>query len=111
MEVDYKAIGKYIRFYRIESGYTQEELANLVNISIPHMSNIERGLTKVSFQTLVNVVEALDISFDNMMFNNSNQSVKKQNSVFDSIVKDCSQRERAIIIDVVQSMVNGFRNT
>lgn len=64
MELDYKAIGKRIKIARIQVDLTQEKLAEYVNLSPSHMSNIETGTTKVSLTTIVNIANALSVSVD-----------------------------------------------
>ena len=68
MELDYKAIGKRIRIARINNELTQEELAEKVNISPTHLSNIERGVRTSSLDTIVTLVELLDVSIDYIIF-------------------------------------------
>ena len=46
MEVDYKAIGQRIKIARIKKGVTQETVADLIDITPAHMSNVETGKTK-----------------------------------------------------------------
>lgn len=53
MEVDYKAIGQRIKIARIKKGVTQETVADLIDITPAHMSNVETGKTKVSLPTLI----------------------------------------------------------
>lgn len=48
MQPDYKLIGKRIKIARIRAGYTQEHLAELVDLSPTHLSNVETGSTRVS---------------------------------------------------------------
>lgn len=48
MEIDYKAIGQRIKIARIKKGITQESVANIINMTPSHMSNVETGKTKVS---------------------------------------------------------------
>ncbi len=43
MEVDYKAIGQRIKIARIKKGVTQETVADLIDITPAHMSNVETG--------------------------------------------------------------------
>ena len=52
MELDYKAIGKRIKIARIKADLTQERLAERIEISPTHLSNIETGTTRVSLSTL-----------------------------------------------------------
>lgn len=55
MELDYKAIGKRIKIARIKADLTQERLAEMVEISPTHMSNIETGTTRVSLTAIVSL--------------------------------------------------------
>ena len=41
MEIDYVAIGKRIQKFRRKLKMSQERLAEQINVSVPHMSNIE----------------------------------------------------------------------
>ena len=54
MEVDYKAIGQRIKIARIKKGVTQETVADLIDITPAHMSNVETGKTKVSLHPRMN---------------------------------------------------------
>ena len=46
--MDYVAVGRRIRAQRKKLSLSQEELAEMVNISTVHMSHIETGYTKLS---------------------------------------------------------------
>ena len=59
MEIDYKAIGQRIKIARIKKGITQESVANIINMTPSHMSNVETGKTKVSLPTLIAIANAL----------------------------------------------------
>jgi len=52
VEVDYKAIGQRIKIARIKKGVTQETVADLIDITPAHMSNVETGKTKGQFTNL-----------------------------------------------------------
>ena len=64
MEIDYKAIGQRIKIARIKKGITQETVADLIDITPAHMSNVETGKTKVSLPTLIEIANALSVSVD-----------------------------------------------
>lgn len=59
MGIDYIAVGERIRALRRARKLTQIELAELVGITIAHLSNIEQGKTLFSLQVLLNLSEAL----------------------------------------------------
>ena len=48
VEVDYKAIGQRIKIARIKKGVTQETVADLIDITPAHMSNVETGKNQKS---------------------------------------------------------------
>ena len=62
-------LGKRIREERLNKGFTQEQLAEKVNISLNFMSLIENG-KNMSVQTLVNLANALDVSIDYLLKEN-----------------------------------------
>lgn len=66
--MDYIAIGKRIRSRRKLKNLSQEELAEMVNISTVHMSHIETGYTKLSLPVLVDIACALGVRTDDLIF-------------------------------------------
>ena len=66
--MDYAVIGKHIRAERKRLGLSQEELAEMVNISTVHMSHIETGYTKLSLPVLVDLACALGVRTDDLIF-------------------------------------------
>ena len=66
--MDYVGIGKRIRAQRYKLDLSQEELAEMVNISAVHMSHIETGYTKLSLPVLVDLACALGVRTDDLIF-------------------------------------------
>lgn len=54
------SLGKKIKKIRKEQGLTQEKLAELINIEIPSLSNIETGKYAPSTETLQKLCEVLN---------------------------------------------------
>ena len=65
--MDYVAVGRRIRAQRKKLSLSQEELAEMVNISTVHMSHIETGYTKLSLPVLVDLACALGVRTDDLM--------------------------------------------
>ena len=88
--IDYAAMGGRIRNARIAAGLSQSELAEKCNLSISFLGHIERGIRKMSLETLVTVCEILNLSADYLLqdelpasdavIGNIITSVKKQGS-------------------------------
>ncbi|MEW6686229.1 MAG: helix-turn-helix transcriptional regulator [Candidatus Edwardsbacteria bacterium] len=56
-----KSLGVQIKSLRKAKGLTQEQLAERCNLSVHHISGIERGLHAPSLTTLENLSRTLDI--------------------------------------------------
>lgn len=56
-----KAIGQRIKLAREESGLTQEQLAERVGLSASHISVIERGIKSPRLETLVEILNILNV--------------------------------------------------
>ena len=59
-----KLLGEKIKRIRKSRGFTQEQLAELIDITPRNMSRIEVGDSFVSAETLENILEALNVSAD-----------------------------------------------
>lgn len=66
---EYKMIGLNIAYYRKLKGLTQLQLAESINISRTHMSNIEAPNmpTSISLETLMDIAETLDIPVESLL--------------------------------------------
>ena len=62
-------IGRKIREQRMFKKVTQEKLAEIVDISTTYLSGIERGKKIPSFRVIVDIANALDMSFDFILSN------------------------------------------
>ena len=61
---NYRLIGKRIRELREKFGMTQENLAEAIEVSVPYVSHIERGMKRPSLQILVRIAVAFEITVD-----------------------------------------------
>ena len=66
---EYKMIGLNIAYYRKLKGITQLQLAEQINISRTHMSNIEAPNmpTSISLDTLFDIADALEVTVANLL--------------------------------------------
>jgi transcriptional regulator with XRE-family HTH domain len=62
-----KELGKRISTLRKSKGYSQDELAKLINISRPSLTQIELGNRNLSVIDLRNIAEILSVSIDNIL--------------------------------------------
>lgn len=67
VKVDYKGIGLRIKAARMVKKYTQEQVAELCDVSTQHISNIENNKTKVSLPLLIDIANVLEVSLDELV--------------------------------------------
>lgn len=65
------SIGSRIAQLRKEHNLTQEKLAEKLDISIKHCSAVERGLSSLSLEKLIDVSNLFDVSLDYLIKGNS----------------------------------------
>ena len=79
-------IGEQIRFYRKLKDWTQEELAERVNISDSTISLYERGEREVPADVIVTICKALDVTPNTLLgFHTAEKKQKMMDEVTDFV--------------------------
>ena len=65
--MDKLTMGDRIKETRKKRGFTQEQLAERLDITVEYVSQIERGIKIPSMQTFMRLVEILDVSADYLL--------------------------------------------
>lgn len=60
-KINYKKFGDTIKLLRLYQKSTQQNICDVVGISVTHYSNIENGLARPSLEVLVSLVNYFDI--------------------------------------------------
>ena len=100
--MDMIAIGSKIKEARERAHLTQEELAEIIDISPTHMSVIERGVKTPKLDTFVKIVKALNLSADALLLDGMDQ-------VNDSIVAELSVRLGRLTDENQNPILNAIR--
>lgn len=114
MSIDYGNIGERIRYNRIKSQLSQEQLAELANISSVHIGYIERGERLPSLDTIINIANALTVTADELLSGSLIVSSVSHESDDSAILFDCSKEEYAIItkcMKCLKAALRGYRIT
>ncbi len=109
MALDYKAIGKRIKIARIRANLKQELLAETVDVSPTHLSNIETGTTRVSLQTIVRLANALSVSTDDLLCDNVVKAKVQFEKDIAGVIEDCDDYEIRVIADIAKSVKDTLR--
>ena len=107
MKINYEALGRKIKEVRRKQNMTQEYLAEKVDLSVSHVSNIETAKTKVSLPTLVEISNALGVSVDYLLMD-SYQSLEMKEDIFvkelDAVIENCGPRDKKIVLEISRKL-------
>lgn len=93
-EIELIAIGKRIQNRRKQLGYTQEQLAEMMNVSVQMVSNLERGNKAIRIDNLINISQIMNISTDFILTGKQNQ---QDISNLSEQISDLSPKDRKMI--------------
>lgn len=90
-----KSIGKSIRILRHQHGWSQEDIANRLGISIPAFSKIETGVTDVNLSRLEQIANIYEVSVVQLL-TVDNEQTEVAPSHLNLIQKKLTDRENEI---------------
>lgn len=67
MKVDYNVIGQRIKARRKFLNWTQDHLAESLAVSVGYISQVERGVTKISLETLSEIARCLNCDMTELL--------------------------------------------
>ena len=100
--MDLKAVGQRIKEAREAKGFTQEDLAAIVDLSPTHVSVIERGLKVAKLDTFVAIANALDVSADSLLIDVVTQSTTGVTNELSELLMKLPLKEKRRILKAVK---------
>ncbi|MBC7743932.1 MAG: helix-turn-helix transcriptional regulator [Flavobacterium sp.] len=92
-----KTLGKKIRLLRHQKGWSQEDVAKRLDISIPAFSKIETGITDVNLSRLEQISTLFEMSIVQLLTFNDTEQQEKYNSDLEMLTKKVQDRETEVI--------------
>ena len=101
--INFKAIGQRIKQLRKEHSYTQEKLAEMLNISTEHLSRIENGSYRPSLALIEKICGIFNTEESELMFGSSHETNLNKN-LYNRIEMLSAEKKQAIlnIIDLIK---------
>lgn len=96
--MDYVDLGRRVRKQRQALSYTQENLAERVNVSTSFIGHVERGTRKASLETLVSIANALNVSLDYLL------AGSLKNSVIGPIPQGLNSKQRVALQEILSTI-------
>ena len=106
--MDKKDLGARIRKLRLEANYTQEELAELAEISLVYLGEVERGKKVIGVDKFIKIVKALGVSADYVL---CNELPSGEPYVFDEItekLKSLDPKQRKTAMDILEGYLKNL---
>lgn len=100
--MDLSAIGKRIKEARERKHMTQEELAELTDLSPTHISVIERGVKMPKLDTFIVIANELGVSADTLLQDVVEMSVEGSANELTASVLKLPENERRKILKVFE---------
>lgn len=100
-----KAIGRRIKAARENKRLTQEQLAELVDLSPMHVSVIERGVKLPKLETLINIANVLDVSADVLLQDVVNNQTKLFASEASELINQLPRDDQRRVLAALRSFV------
>lgn len=103
-QIDWKQIGSRIRAARSGKGMSQANLAVKASVSLPLISNIENGKTRMHLDTFVKIAEALQVSTDQLLRADVPEVKVIYQSEFADVLDGCSASEMEAILNIAREV-------
>lgn len=109
--IDMAELGSRIRQARIDRNMSQMDLAEACKISVPYVSDIERGKKCFSVDILLRIAQVLMVSTDWLLQLDIPQTQYTFSAEIATIMADCTQQESAMLLESVRSLKEIIRRT
>ena len=104
-----RMIGKRIQEIRKKKGLTQEQFAEMIDVSPHHLSALERGVYGFKLSTLVTILNCLDCSADEVFCDVVRKSSSATVNRLSKELETLPLGEQAKILAVVDTMIGSAK--
>ena len=104
MALDYNIIGSRIKEARLAKKYTQEDLAEKIDISVAFLSRVERGNSHINLKRLNQLCSLLDVTEGYVLNGAASNSKNYLHKEFTDLIKSCSAEKQKLIYNVAKAI-------
>lgn len=105
MDLDYNIIGERIKKARLKNNYTQEKLAEKIDVSVAFLSRIERGSSHINLKRLSQICTILGVSEGEILNGTSSTSTGYLNEDFKNLLESCPAEKQKLIYNIAKVIV------
>ena len=111
MEVNFTMIGSRIAEIRNAQNCSQMRLAEITDLSISYISHIETAKKKPSLESIVKIVNALNVTVDEVLCGNQLSDPCIYQTDIELLLSDCSQSERQVLYRMLKASKDILRDS
>ncbi len=105
MSIDYQSIGRNIKSQRKACGYTQEQLSEMLSVTVGYVSQMERGIAKANLDMLAQIATALHCDITLLITGVATQHENYLLKEFSQRWPELNQSQRRIVLDLMDSLL------
>ena len=103
-------VGARIKEARLRKHLSQAQLAELLGLTPPYISNLETGKQNMSITALARISDVLEVSADWILRNNTRDALDITSEEFRELLEDCTPAERMGILRVAQETKKALKS-
>ncbi len=101
----YKLLASAIKQARLAKGMSQEEFAEILEVSATHVKHMESGHRKPSVDILFLICENTGLSIDRILYG---EKLEKEDTDIniDTLINMCTSQEKKFIIKLIEAVIS-----
>lgn len=92
-----KTLGKKIRLLRQQKGWTQQDVAKKLDVSIPAFSKMETGITDLNLSRLNQIAKLFNLTLVQLVSNSETDDIKDYSNEISMLARKLQQKDDEII--------------
>lgn len=97
----YIEIGKRLRKMRMELDYTQEQMAEILEISLAYYGKVERGIHGLSLEKLVIINKKLNVDINYLL-----TGIRHSGLVLEKVMEECPNDKKYDMEQLIKYAIN-----
>lgn len=100
--IDLKLIGQRIKEARAKKGWSQEKLAEKMDVATAYLSKVERGGSTINLKRLAQISIALDVPIEELITGVIKEDDRYLEKDFYEILQKCSKDKQRLIYNIAR---------
>ena len=103
--IDFKSIGQKLKAERKRIGWTQEEVAEAIEISPAYVGHLERAERSMSLDTLIHLCNFYHITIDYLLSDTLSPQGDNIETQIAALLKGKNPQQKTAILDIVKTAI------